>query len=349
MLCRLLRKAGVAQSSDELPNYSPEGEANFVRQAHLWWSNFTGAPAFCAKLGRPFANRVVTDGFSASVVMFKKDESAAAQPARRQKRKRVEPLEDSQAWVRGMTATAVNDALRQGHHLVGVDPGRRAIFTAATYSERAEQHHRDRHISHTDKYSTSSWSAKHWHEASGTNEHKGKADRWLQERPQLKAILLATPSHKTSSVASFCAYIAYKLEHAAAYRNFYGKPCHRKLRRKTKMRRQAALQKACNVISKGSKDTVVAYGDAHFSHRTKGLAPTPTSSLRAQLARTCKVVDVDEFRTSVLCCACHQPMRGMPIYNSYTAGELKARLDLYSTAVRVYDASSTQLCCLKCA
>ncbi|KAI9486532.1 MAG: hypothetical protein EXX96DRAFT_646335 [Benjaminiella poitrasii] len=50
---------------------------------------------------------------------------------------------------------------------------------------------------------------------------------------------------------------------------------------------------------------VVAYGDAGFSHSTKGHASAPTKKLQRSLAKKAVVITVDEFRTSNIYSHCH--------------------------------------------
>ena len=152
-----------------------------------------------------------------------------------------------------------------------------------------------------------------WHEVSRSKEHKAKSDNWLQDAPALRANLLSTPTPKVADTQAFGNHINHRLQHALSVQQHFTKPCQCKLRRKRKVRQQKALQEVCNTISLHSSKTVVAYGDAKFSSSSRGLAPTPTCSLRRHLGTTCTVCDVDEFRTSMLCCECHRAMVGMPI------------------------------------
>ena len=300
----------MVPQTENLPNFSTakgsNGEAQFLQDADRWWGAYTGAPSFCTSIKKEFHHRIQTDGFSASILTIPLSTQSATAA---HKRKR-QPTD--QGWVRGMEAGVIMQAQQTGH-LVGVDPGRRAIFTAAVHTDTAAAHLGDTHLDQTTKYRTFSWSAKRWHEESGSNERKQKAKTWLEEEPLLHQAMLNTPTPKVATVQLYTAHILHRLQHAEAVGDFYSKPKHRKLRRKAKIRRQKALQKACNDISLRSHKTVVAYGDAGFSCSSRGLAPTPTSSLRRKLGNTCRVCDVDEFRTSMLCCACHNTMTGMPL------------------------------------
>ena len=240
-------------------------------------------------------------------------QAAASASTRQQKRKRAADTDPNQQWVRGTDAAVIKQAQLDGQ-LAAVDPGRRSIFTAAVHNrEGMEQHLQAASPTLSQRYRTFSWSSSRWHEVSGSKEHKAKSDKWLQDAPAIRANLLSTPTPKVADTHAFGSHIHHRLQHALAVQQHFTKPCHRKLRRKRKIRQQKALQEVCNTISLHSSKTVVAYGDAKFNSSSRGLAPTPTSSLRRHLGTTCTVCDVDEFRTSMLCCACHRAMVGMPI------------------------------------
>ena len=323
MCCRLLRQAGV----DNVPSYSPKAEAEFTRDADKWWRECTGAPAFCDLIGKKFSKRVSTDGYAASVTTSRPlRQPVDTTQERRSKRKRgttaaTDSVNDiNQQWVRGIEPEAIRQvasctSAQQEGYLVALDPGRRSIFTAVEHTppRACEQHLQDTSPPATSKYLSFSWSNKRWHEVSGTNEHKAKSAKWLQDAPAVEKALLETPSAKTANIQAFEQHIKHRLQHADAVLSHFSKPCHRKMKRKKKIRRQKALHEVCKTISRGSCNTIVGYGDARFSSSSKGLAPTPTSSLRRHLGRSCRVCDVDEFRTSMLCCACHRPMDGMPL------------------------------------
>ena len=53
---------------------------------------------------------------------------------------------------------------------------------------------------------------------------------------------------------------------------------------------------------------VIAYGDWCSSYHMRTMAPTLGVGLRRIIARRFKVVLVDEFRTSKLCCHCHRKL-----------------------------------------
>ncbi|KAL3151554.1 hypothetical protein ABBQ38_012549 [Trebouxia sp. C0009 RCD-2024] len=308
-LHKLLRAAGTPN----VPNFSTKGCQEFTSRSKHWWGTFTKCISFgtqSARSKRRFYDEVQTDGVSVSVTMFKPDppSSASAQPpSRGKKRKRQE--QTTTEWVRGLSDSTIGQAPR----ILGLDPGRKALFTAAIHSQSAADSLTAQR-SHSSKYTTMSWSIGKWRQASGINYRLHKTSLWLNRKPALKAALQATPSAKVACSDLFMEHIKHRMEHEAAAASHFGDKRHKKLRWRTFIKRQQAYSSICKDISAGSADTVVAYGDAAFSSSSgKGNPSTPTVSLRRKLGHHCKVFDIDEFRTSRLCCACKTAMDGMPL------------------------------------
>ena len=203
------------------------------------------------------------------------------------------------------------------HSALGCYPGRKSLFTAVIYSQSAAdslQNQRTHESTPDSRYTTMSWSSSRWHEASGINFRLHKTELWVNRNLSLKAALENNPSAKVATVALFKKHIRYRMQYEAAAVSHFGDRRHRQLRWRTFMRRQQAYSAICRDISAGSKETIVAYGDASFSSScNKGNPSTPTVSLRRILNYHCKVYDTDEFRTSRLCCACRTAMDGMPL------------------------------------
>ena len=265
-----------------------------------------------------FHGEVQTDGVSVSVLMFR-PQHAQPPPALAQGlptsngRKRKRQQQTNGDWVRDLTDRNID----QTHRIVGLDPGRKSLFTAAIHSQSAADSLQDQRTHESapgSKYTTMSWSSSRWREASGINLRLHKTELWFNRNFSLKAALENTPSAKVATVPLFMLHIQYRMQHEAAAVRHLGDRRHRQLRRRTFMKRRQAYSAICRDISAGSKDTIVAYGDASFSSScNKGNPSTPTVSLRRILSYHCKVYDTDEFRTSKLCCACKTVMDGMPL------------------------------------
>ncbi|DBA74949.1 TPA: hypothetical protein ACH3X1_010296 [Trebouxia sp. C0004] len=318
LLCRLLKAAG-----EDVPSLATKECKRFTSLPDYWWSRFTNCIGFsrwaAPRSGRRrfhnFSDEVQTDGVSVSVLYFQPHPAqspvADTQSATRS-RKRKRQQQTSAEWVRGLSDRNIGQAQR----IVGLDPGRKSLFTAAIHSQAAAdslQQQRSFGSTRT-KYSTLSWSSGRWREASGINYRLNKTQLWLSQNCTLKAALEETPSAKVATVEMFTQHINYRMQHEVAALEHFGDRRHRQLRWRTFIKRQQAYSAICRSISAGSKDTVVAYGDASFSSSCcKGNPSTPTVSLRRNLGYHCKVFDTDEFRTSRLCCACKTAMEGMPL------------------------------------
>ena len=216
-------------------------------------------------------------------------------------------------WVKDLPDRHID----QTHRIVGLDPGRKSLFTAAIHSQSAAgslQDQRTHESTPDSKYTTMSWSSSRWREASGIKFRLHKTQLWFSRNVSLKDALEDTPSAKVATVALLMKHVQHRMRYEAAAVSHFGDRRHRQLRWRTFMKRQQAYSAICRAISAGSQDTVVAYGDASFSSScNKGNPSTPTVSLRRNLGYHCKVFDTDEFRTSRLCCACKSPMDGMPL------------------------------------
>ncbi|KAI8374079.1 hypothetical protein EDC96DRAFT_562794 [Choanephora cucurbitarum] len=75
----------------------------------------------------------------------------------------------------------------------------------------------------------------------------------------------------------------------------------RKRRRRYRVHLQDQLRPADDV-----RRTIVAYGDASICGTYRGNTPIPVKQIQRAIAEKAIVIPVDEFRTSVTCCHCHQ-------------------------------------------
>ena len=266
---------------DGLPPLTSTGETGckaFIANENSWWGHHTDCIKFSKRADRSrrrFNHQVQTDGVSVSVLMFQPHvESPAASsttpsaPPASKKRKRQE--QSVIEWVQGLP----DRHLIQPQRIVGLDPGRKALFTAVVHSQQAADSLQEkRPCEH--KYVSLSWSCSRWQEAAGIKYRLHKTDLWISRKPDLNAALLAT---------QFLHHIRHRMQHTAAAQTHFGDRRHRQLRWRSFIKRQQAYSAICKEISGSSSDTVVAYGDAKFSSSCcKGNPSTPTVSLRRKL------------------------------------------------------------------
>ena len=210
--------------------------------------------------------------------------------------------------MRGTDAAVIKQAQPDGR-LVALDPGQHSIFTAAVHDrEDMEQHLQAASLTLSQRYRTFSWSNSRWREVSGSKEHKAKSDKWLQDASDLRANLLSTPTPKVADTQAFGIHINHRLQHALAVQLHQAVPSQAEEEKENQ-----APESTAGGLQLHSSKTVVAHSDAKFSSISRGLAPTPTSSLRCHLGTTCGFCEMEELHTSMLCCACHKAMVGTPI------------------------------------
>ncbi|KAA6425067.1 MAG: hypothetical protein FRX49_05241 [Trebouxia sp. A1-2] len=224
------------------------GEKKFTAERASWWQRCTDYQSFCThtqRTHREFHFQVETDGISVSILMFQPASGSASAPPvapNSKKRKRRQQQQTSSAWVSGLP----DSQLLQAPRIVGLDPGRKALFTAVVHSQpAADSLHRGRPCE--SMYDTLSWSCSRWQEASGIKHRLRKSELWLNRKPALKAALLDTPTAKVWSTDQFMLHIKHRLQHAPEAIAHFGDRRHRQLRWSTYIKRQQAYAAVCKL------------------------------------------------------------------------------------------------------
>ncbi|KAL3145756.1 hypothetical protein ABBQ38_015136 [Trebouxia sp. C0009 RCD-2024] len=233
----------VKAAGEDVPSLSKKDCKEVTSRPDYWWSCFTN----CISLSRwtaptsdrlrfhTFHDEVQTDGVSVSVLMFQphpaQSPSAHTQQSSTRSRKRKRQQQTSEEWVRGLSDRNIG----QPQRIVGLDPGRKSLFTAAIHSQSAADSLQQQHSfgANGTKYSTLSWSSGRWREASGINYRLNKTGLWLGQNFTLKDALEATPSAKVATVALFTQHITHRMQYEAAAVDHFGDRRHRQLRRRT--------------------------------------------------------------------------------------------------------------------
>lgn len=184
------------------------------------------------------------------------------------------------------------------------------------------------------RYETCTWSYPQWKQQSGQKHRTDKTAEWMGADPAVQQALDQTPTAKVADTAAYELHIQHRLQHLPMVVAHFSAKKYRELRWLTYRKRQSALARLCNTITANSSHTVVGYGDGRFS--SKG----PTQAVRRRLRTMCRVYDVDEFRTSMLCCACHHRLTGM------TSGPQGERSNCYPVYHSIFTAYCTRYCLL---
>ncbi|KFM23745.1 hypothetical protein F751_0959 [Auxenochlorella protothecoides] len=179
------------------------------------------------------------------------------------------------------------------HMYVGIDPGRTNMFTAI-----------DEHANVT------SCSSKEFHAMSGSQRRQKTIASWHAKAPDYVKKLHQCPTYKTASTAvllSRVVKIVPDLRRGLAWHRD-GKPF-RKLWHQAYVGRQRAITRLAEQFrAPPGRTTIVGVGNWSAQDRggiMRGPPPGPWIRFLRRLRRVCRVVVVDEHRSSKLCCACH--------------------------------------------
>jgi hypothetical protein len=179
---------------------------------------------------------------------------------------------------------------------IGIDPGLR--FTFVGYDSNQE---------------VVRYSGKQYYHSSGVNETNFKQKRCYERNKGFMDYKANMPSPKTMDIEKLQSYIEYALKGLDNALQLHHENPFRKWKFKTFIKKQKTFQDICQKISKKKHiddDTIkpiVGFGDWSNPRDCiiRGHRRGPVKEIKKELQRWCKVVDVDEFRTSKLCSCCH--------------------------------------------
>lgn len=259
-----------------------------------------------------FACSIKTDGVSVSVTVDVPRRGGPVPQNGVKRKKAMKAIEN--AAVESARGNVLEQCRHRGlpDRVIAIDPGFNAPFTGAVYDTHAESS-----LSQPDKvpFEAVTWSAgKYRHERGNAYTHH-QMRRWTEACPDMTAFNKTVPTAKTASLSGYSDRISHVLSALPLLMDFYvWKRRVRRCRWYNYMRKQASIEAMVTDIAGTAKHdeqrgVLVAYGNAAM-HAVKGTRPVVQKGLRQRLRNRCMFVDVDEFRTSKLCCACHGEMKG---------------------------------------
>ncbi len=258
-----------------------------------------------------FACSIKTDGVSVSVTV---DVPRAHGPIPLSGGKRKKALKAQENVTMQAARDDVLQRCQRGlpGRTVAIDPGFNAPFTGAVYNFDAE-------LTLTQPenvpFELVSWSAGKYHHERGNKYAQHQMRRWTEACPDVTAFNKTVTTAKTASLETYSERVTQVLAALPVLMDFYVR--RRRVRRcrwYNHMRKQKSLESMVSAIAGTvnhgeQRDVLVAYGNAAM-HAVQGTKPVLQKGLRQKLRSRCMFVDVDEFRTSKLCCACHREMKG---------------------------------------
>ncbi|RLN94507.1 hypothetical protein BBJ28_00025551 [Nothophytophthora sp. Chile5] len=282
---------------------------------------------------RLFANQVTTNGYGASVLLFRPKADASEEDEEEdeeeEKKKEKEEKEDVPVVPRGYVPNMV----------IGLDPGMRALCTAVREDFRPEErrgrrtrrrrrsrqrrtgktkrrkrdrphwirrHKAPRHRNDRDIVSVTSREYRHM---AGFNRGRSWNEGQRKLHPDYQKAIAGMPSFKTAKFELYLERLEYFWRNASFLLDFcLERPFLKWKFFQKRMARVAVDEIARRIVPIVSKQMCVAYGDWSRRNGIKGHAPSPVKGLEEALQKRATVVSMDEFKTSKLCSQCHQPL-----------------------------------------
>ena len=179
-------------------------------------------------------------------------------------------------------------------NFLGIDPGIRALITSYDTNDKVIQI-TTREYRHKSKMIYACKKRENWYK------------RW-EHYEEWKLI----PTIKTSKTNVMEEYFKYVFPRMQTFTDFHMEKGFRNLNFTSYCRSKATLAKICERISGVSKSTknvktLVGFGDYSQQHGlVKSHPTTPILRLKRELHRYCKVVDIDEYKTSKTCSSCNK-------------------------------------------
>ena len=221
-------------------------------------------------------------------------------------------------------------------NFLGIDPGIRALITSYDTNDNVIQV-TTREYRHKSKMIYACKKRENWYK------------RW-EDYEEWKLI----PTIKTSKTNVMEEYFKYVFPRMQTFTDFHMEKGFRNLNFTSYCRSKATLAKICERISGVSKSTknvktLVGFGDYSQQHGlVKSHPTTPILRLKRELHRYCKVVDIDEYKTSKTCSSCNKEIE---LYRNRIQRKKKGVLEPLAKMSNIHSVircknNECKLCCM---
>jgi len=254
-----------------------------------------------------FNNIIYTDGYAVSISQVAR-KAEARDPNYKKKRAKVRKKK-----LKNIDELSKKELKELNEfELVGIDPGKRNILTMVNYAT-------DNKKTKKMKYTCQQRQVEclHKHSKKKLEEHKTQEVRDQEE-------LISKTNSKSSYTDSFAKYVEVKnkANKEILLRHYAGK-IYRKFKWKRYIHTQQSEAKLVNNIKKTygkEKNVCLAFGNWGQPKQMPNNYPTPNIGIRNMLAKHFKVVLVDEYKTSKLCCNCYSETRNLMVKDGLDSG-----------------------------
>jgi hypothetical protein len=282
----------LLRTVDGLAAQVPSNVGVFRENAMDWWTRMFHLNKVTSA-NRRFAYSLETNGMGVSVHLLK-------------------PKVDAEVNEYGFTYTnpSVYVPLEIGPadivdapRVVALDPGRRELYVGVS---RAHTHGNDQIWEEGDEEEdVIRCSNARWQEISGSRYASKKGTTWLKGNANINVLVRNMPTPRCCSTEAYSLHLALFLANRDQLLGFYREMKWRRLRWKTRIKRQKAYDTLCSEISNGDSNAVIIYGNGSFSSSSRGHASAPKKGLFIELRRRYRNTRlVSEYLTSQVCSNC---------------------------------------------
>ena len=217
-------------------------------------------------------------------------------------------------------------------NFLGIDPGIRALITSYDTNNKVIQ-----------------VSTREYRHKSKMIYACKKREKWYKKWEHYEEWKLI-PTIKTSKTSVMKEYFKYVFPRMNTFTEFHMEKGFRNLNFTSYCRSKATLAKICERISGGKNiKTLVGFGDYSQQHGlVKSHPTTPILRLKRELRRYCKVVDIDEYKTSKTCSYCNKEIE---LYRNRIQRKKKGVLEPIAKMSNIYSVirckhNECKLCCM---
>jgi hypothetical protein len=221
---------------------------------------------------------------------------------------------------------------QQYDNFLGIDPGLRSLITSYDTNDKVIQVS-TREYRHKSKMIYACKKRENWYK------------KW-EHYAEWKLI----PTIKTSKTIVMKEYFKYVFPRMRTFTEFHIEKGFRNLNFTSYCRSKVTLVKICQRISGGKNvKTLVGFGDySQQQGLVKSHPTTPILRLKRELRRHCKIVDIDEYKTSKTCSSCNKEIE---LYRNRIQQKKKGILEPIAKMSNVHSVirckyNECKLCCM---
>jgi hypothetical protein len=221
---------------------------------------------------------------------------------------------------------------QQYDNFLGIDPGLRSLITSYDTNDKVIQVS-TREYRHKSKMIYACKKRENWYK---------KWEHYAEWKP--------IPTIKTSKTIVMKEYFKYVFPRMRTFTEFHIEKGFRNLNFTSYCRSKVTLVKICQRISGGKNvKTLVGFGDySQQQGLVKSHPTTPILRLKRELRRHCKIVDIDEYKTSKTCSSCNKEIE---LYRNRIQQKKKGILEPIAKMSNVHSVirckyNECKLCCM---